>query len=802
VSGPTSSILAEPSAGEDSRSPPDRSDGPTPRRIHGIVFDEYFGVPLVAWVQPDRGSGVFSDARTGRFQLDAGAAACSVVRASAPGFEDAQTKPTHGDDGGELEFRLRSSRMAGVIVEAENGSAVPRVPVTWRAAVDKPDLEDYTTWIDSKLQRQGIGVSGETDSEGVCRLALATPAVAVITDPRTGTEKTIRIFPGQEQRVVLTEHPLVLRFVDHATREPVRGLDVAAWFPKEGESMSENRRTDDDGEVSLGATSFPVLVRRPGPSLWQSELIPLTPGAVRCGTGGDILTMIRIDADPGQDVLLIGVRACGGKISLVDERSGELVEAPVRVDWWRSDCKRLPEGPTHCTALSPRSKFRLPDQVYSATHGLLELPCYLTARSEEVPSDSELLIVTAGYAPTRIRFPGSAGPIGNLVPSVRLRPASERTLRIRHESGKPFLRQVTIYSPSEDVLCWMDAGNADGTHGPFDWYGGKLLVAVGGNMNFDREMSEAELIDSEVPTLVIPNDTGSIMVEDIPDGAIGVALIAKLGHQPEGKLFRPTVIQSSTCRFDALPAGSYLVGPESWVRGAEMQSMDFLPRKGVEEETRPMRTDVVPGKTTVISWINLWAAGQTIEGRVRVDSAGRIAPFLVPLYGPVGTTAQELPGEVPRMVFGRRSPRIELDRDGRYRILPAEPVPRFIAICATDETAWGEVGKGLHVLEVIAPGESVDIPTGSVELHWKGAAHPELIEVIYEIPVESLRYPLKTFHARSANWWAPNTPMRLDGIPVRVRELEVQEHVVPIELKSGTLKRIEIDLEKLPLRRG
>jgi hypothetical protein len=153
------------------------------------------------------------------------------------------------------------------------------------------------------------------------------------------------------------------------------------------------------------------------------------------------------------------------------------------------------------------------------------------------------------------------------------------------------------------------------------------------------------------------------------------------------------------------------------------------------------------------------------------------------------------------MVFGRRSPRLPLDRDGRYRIAAGEPLPRLIVVCVADEGNWGDVG-GLHVVEVITPGESAEVPTASIELTWKGPAPIAPVEVIYQLPMESLRHRLGNFHMGSRCRWGGESPLQLEGVHVQVRALQIAGRTIPLDLRSGELKRIEVDLQRLTAPAG
>lgn len=768
--------------------------------IRGRVLDDAFGVPIAARIEPGQGAAGLSDPQTGGFRLVDTEGTPGSLFVSSAGFESQHIELDESSSEEELEIRLRPSRSAAVLVQQTDGSSAAHVLVTWQAAGELREGQELNHWIQAGAQRSGEQVSSNTDLDGVSRMRIAVPAIAVVQDPRSTATRTVRVRPGEEVLVVLPDRPLLLKIVDADSLEPLAEQDLEAWWPRDPAALIESLRSDSEGLVALASTSFPVLLRVPGSSAWQHELVPLSPGVSRTGFGGDVQTLVRIDWTPGTEALTIGVRGSAGRVRLLDENSGEPVDAPVRVRARYRGCGEQSAPDLRCTSFSPRSAFQSADEIYLPRDGVVVLP-FLLRDAEHLAlgqgADSDLVVTAAGYRPLRIEpstpsLPGDAG-----IPTYALQRADLRWLRVVHEGGAAFTRRVGIYSPAEDFFCYAESGRPDGLHGPFDWPGGDLLVSSGDGGDWSWSVSSARLAESAEVTLTVPRDTGSIVVQGIPDGCSEVMLVAKLGLGLAGEYY-PTSATGDSCRFDDLPTGSYLVGPREWIRGAEMQSVTFEDPEGGGKPRR-IRTRVKRGQVSRLEWVEGWAAGRTIEGRVQVLGS-EVDPFLVPLYGVGGDPTERESGRLPRMILGRRSPRIPLDRHGRYEILPTDPLPKLIAICVADETSWGGV-TGFHVLEVIAPGETVEIPTASVELHWKGEPAEGLVEVGYLVPVETLRHPLPTFHTDSHNRWATGAPLRLEGIPVHVRELFVAARPVAVRLREGETMRVDVDIQALPAPR-
>jgi len=764
----------------------------------GVTVDDLFGMPVVARIEPNRGSSGYSRGRTGEFRLDSSSAHATSLVVSAPGYEDEQVRWEPGQRPSSFEIRLRGSRQARVSVSYSDGEPVVGATVAWDPVVRDPAYDKVENWIDTRLDRVRSSITTLTDSIGVATVDIGARVLVTVLDPRSGGVRTVSVRPGEDVDVVIAATPIRLRFIHAVTMRPMTGLDVDAWYPREPFALADALQTSAEGEITLVGTSFPILVRRTGSQVWQSELLPFDERAVRCGHGGGIFTMISIERHPGPDPVEIGVRACAGRITLVDALTEEPITARVRVLRKGSGCERR-DAPDfmRCTVWSPRMAFGTPDEIYQAETGSLDLPC-LIASAAEGSATQDVAIIASGYVPHRTRLTFPIDEAAQTPPVVRLSPCAQRSLRVLHEDGTPFPRAIQVYSPDADLVCWSSRGHPDGVHGPFDWPGGELTVDHGGTDTWSMRLLERDLADVDTASLTIRTAHGGLVVEDVPAVGERIPLVAKLGLSLDGIEYRPDEVNAGRVHFKSLPPGSYLVGPQEWVNGAEMQSV-MARRMGAVPDGLPMRVIVESAKVARVHWQSTWMAGRIIEGRVRVLGPGRIVPFLVPVYGPDPRMLDETHDARP-VVFGRRSPRLPLDHEGCYSIRAEDPVPRVIAVCVADETPWGGV-NGLHVLEAIEPGESVDIPTASIELRWRGPPRNERLLVRYQIPANTLHRPLNSLHSTCSSTWSVDQPFSLAGIPVHVSEIQVGDRVLSVDLEAGQTNSYEVELERLPQRR-
>lgn len=768
--------------------------GPVTARIR--VLDEQFRIPLRAWIACSGAEQGFTD-ESGLAALRFEHARVQTLSISAPGYVDLSVKDFVPSATIEREILLAAERKSCVLVEFERGGVAVDVNVTWRAAVDEPEREYVTAWMYSRMQRSGNEIATRTDASGRACLALAGNSLAVVEHPLHHARTTVRVSPGQVVRVVLPERALRLRFVEADTEKPIAGLELDSWCPNESESMSQAHRTDSDGVIALLPTSYPILVRRTRENIWLAELIPSSPSISRVGAGGDVHTQLRIERAPTEDPVVVRVKRCGGNLRLVDDATNQPISGRVHLER-RTGANCPPDAAkiTGCTLHSPRGgAVGVEGTSLSVTDGLFTLPCTLPgvdSPAKPYEKEREVVIVVSGYAPHTIPLASLPGNSATVPHEIRLTPVRQRTLRVVQSDGRPSRMGIGVYSPKGDIVVYSNnRPSADGVHGLFDWMGSELWVNSGAGNEWPYRFTAEQCAASEELLLAVPVETGSIQVEGIPRGARPAKLIAKSGVSLAGIVYRPTKLDETTCTFESLPVGTYLVGPSAWVLSAEWQSFSVGDKFTHEEHSS--RLVVRPNETTKMPWLATWSGGQRIEGRVRIVPKSTVAPFLVPLYGGQGIYGENPSTGIPRMIFGRRSPRLPLEPDGSYHIDASDPLPLVIAVCTPiSDALWGTVSN-LQVIETLLPGESIDIPVGSIELKWTSAPLDKPRWLTMQWPGTSFRHPLDTMHNNLRFAWDTSSPLRVETLPLGVRELKYGKAILPFELRAGEVTHIDVD---------
>jgi hypothetical protein len=766
--------------------------------IFGRVRDAEFGIPVVAEVRPNVGPSVYSGAVDGRFELSRASREMRQIVASAPGYESQIVTRSAAVEQDGIAIVLTASHHAAVIADYEDGQPAVGVRVTWRATTAIPERGQLTDWISARAHAVGTVRESRTDDAGRTSIATGTPVIATVHDADAGVSQSVRVRPDEEVRIRLARDPLRIQFVDMVTRAPVPGLTIETWSPRSAGAMATEHTTDADGTLAVSVSSVPLILRRPGSASWQSELIPLTDGMTRTGTGGKVMTMVRIDAAPAGRTGTIGVGSCGRTLLLRDAQSGAPIDALVRTRF-RNPVKCSGNGATitGCTVYTPRCPDESADEVYRSVAGEFQLPCLLReamSASSTANPEPRLMLTVAGYVPEALPLSTLRGAQTTGPAEVRLTPCGSRQLRVSFADGTPFEQAVLVYAPRGDVVVWKDDGRSTGVHGPFDWVGGELLVRAGDGKEWNARIAESECASTPELTVVLSSATGAIEVDDVPDGYCAAALVAKLGLSIKGVIHVPTSSASGQCRFEALPPGTYLVGPRKWVEGAELHGLSQEVDRDIADATP--RAVVESGKTTKIPWRAAWASGRQMDGTITVRGGSQERVVVVPMYGnlPDASLAQDI--QVPRMVFGRRSDMIPLDTKGRYRIDAMDPVPLLLVVCMLGDGNWGTV-QNLQVVGTLKPGESLEVSLGSVELTWAKGDTRTPITVRYEVPPSALRYPVQTFHSARELRWTTDQPLRIDDVPVVVSELTVQGRTLAVQVKEDTVTPCRVDVDEL-----
>jgi len=704
------------------------------------------------------------DADSGRFELDERHRGARVLRVRERGFEalEADAAPCFTAEGAVL--RLVPLARTGVRVVDAAGAPLGDVRVTWRALAWTRAAEFSDTSRNAPAFAGEAAHETRTDSDGRAHCALGRSSCAIVHDRRgAGLEQIVALAPGEERTVVLGAL-IELQLVDFDSREPCVDLELAAWAPSEPESFARALRSDASGRVRLAWMGSPVLVRLARGANFQAELIPLGEGAERTGYVREFRSMLRISAPC--ETLLVGVHRRGARVRLVDSVTGESVDTLVRIERPRENCGGAPaDAPDRCTLYSPRSGFHKPDVIVRSRGGELDLPPPL-AQAKATPGGAQAFaLVPAGFRPARFALDAAQRARDAAPHVVALERVPQRRLRVSDSLGRAYRGPVTLFAPRENVYVWSAHHSVDGVHGPFDHYGGE--VVFGGH-----RIDAATLDAQELVELVLPAPSGVLEVFRAPPNVALGALVASLPPGESECEFTPSMRTPYGCRFEGLPAGSYLVGPREWVLGTQMNSIAPGAKLTDALVPLPTRVDVPDGATVRVEWNSCWSAGRAIRGELRVTSPTPTTLVLAPHYA-CGSNEGALSGtRGPWFVYGRSSARLPLELDGAYRIAVDDPLPWLLAVAVPTDAEWGSQ-QGLQFVQTLRPGESAHIDLCSLVLRWEGATPSNVLDLEFDTPPESLRYPLSSPFTKRRAVWDVAAPLRLDTVPIAVRELGV-----------------------------
>jgi hypothetical protein len=759
-----------------------------------LVLDAQFRFPLraVVLVGPDRWIPCNSKGEFSIVDTPSG----MTLRVEADGYQSKLVQVESLESVALPEVLLEPLRKSAVFVEDDSGVPMPGVAVDWQAAVDPinaPRPDSISDWISSRVHVSGLSIATVTDSQGVSSLSLSMAAMVTVRDPKSSGFITVRVQPGAEVVVHLSDTPTRLQFVDDQTEAPAAGIEIEVWSSAEIASSACTYLTDKDGIIEVQTTAYPVLVRRPGGENFLEEMVSSSPGITRAERGY-FSSYLAVEDDGDSELRQVRIRRSGSELLLLDAQSGRPIDARV---WMRAvRNERCPENVTRaslCSASMPRSGSRDEDTTFTSKDGLVPVPYLILQQLNgqgPLRACDTIVLCASGYSP--IRIPANSFPVRQvgLVHPVHLEPTQPRSLHVRYANGMPYRSTVWVYAPQGDVSLWRDNGRDDGEHGPFDWGGGDLQVGFGDDPFFDVKIPAGDLDRSTVIELVVPVKTGALEIRGIPIDYPASNLGAKLGLGAGAALYRPVSGGSGRCRFEDLPCGSYAVGPESWIGAVELKMLEGR-LDDSDQEIVGTRRIVEEGKTTIVDWDPNWGSSVRIEGQIQAPRSTEGRLFLLPDYGSSILDRIETRIGTPRATISRRSRAIPMDRAGRYVIQVGDPVPRTIALCLSYDAGadWGTLLSFL-VIETIRPGESLKLELGSIECVRTDSPPWGNLLIEYVMPASALRYPLDTYFNTRRTTWQCERPVLIQDIPLAVDVVRVGGVPIPVSLKPNEVVKI------------
>jgi hypothetical protein len=637
-----------------------------------------------------------------------------------------------------------------------------------------------------------------TDAEGRSELALSVPATVDVLSESGTVGATLRLQPGEHVEVVLAEGGLSLTLIENDSDQPLAGIQVETWKPLDPRSATQLYETDSTGVIRIPASSAPIFVkpllideapklRVIGGSASASATLSADPGVIRLphAIEGEEL-LIELTFFPARD------RA---RLELVNEIDGTAVTGPAHVALRRTVPGVSSDG-------SPRELpyVRMPKSmrktISSVRDGELLVPPHVMNELDRVPeslSEVELVVTVDGFRPLHLAdvrsvlLPGQAGTAHSMMP------APHRWMQVSHADGSAYRGRVAVYSPHDHAYCFNSEVGDGGVFGPFDWLGGDVEViteVMGRSPRQPAQLVPASNLElQEKIAITLPSRTGSIAVQGVPAFSSALGLVAL--RYDSGIEYPPTSTGESDCRFDGLPIGKYAVGPRDWLRGALANSRVTHGVFSSADSTQSM-LQVRAGVVTTAQWQHAWAAASDLRGRVRIVGSASSEPLLIPVYGIRNPASGVAWDPVPSVVVSAARRTVPVEDAGWYRIRAGEPVPDLIAVCLPDSAGWCDI-NAVHLVATIEPGESIEIPTGSIVLSWEDDPLDADLGVRYRVGRPDLRWQVRGPLVWSNNTWSTETELILHGVPTCVQSVSVSGKSIPTRLSANETLRLALD---------
>lgn len=292
---------------------------------------------------------------------------------------------------------------------------------------------------------------------------------------------------------------------------------------------------------------------------------------------------------------------------------------------------------------------------------------------------------------------------------LSLEPVSQRRLRLLDQSGGPIRGFYAIKEVEgrRKRLRWSGSTDSDGLTGKVDWEGGALLVqregdTVGGFgiLVFETiaEVPASLLIQQQVIDVVLPVQSGSLLVRNVPEPGLELVAIDNSGGYS-----RARATDDGEILFEGLPAGAYRLETSKMFNSAQT---DFVRRVPTDQL---IFIESEGSNPVVTEWKSIWAANEPIQGSIRVrnERAG-IVVMIVPIYHRDGCRLNLncIPDQV--------------GENGTYTIEVGEPIPHCMLACVptTPPSSLPAIRTQarVEVIGVTDPGESVVLDVNRIEL--------------------------------------------------------------------------------------
>ena len=613
-----------------------------------------------------------------------------------------------------FEARLRVD--SPEVIELEPSSSSSLRLGCRESAVPIEHLE-VTTLDQHSIDRAGSWTSLSKD--GVATLVHAVPLVV----KAYGSNGTLYfcgvIAPDSDIQAESCVDGSVLRLA-FSDGSPASGALLDVFNLGASNSRTFQHRADENGEIRLPLETTAVDIELP------SNRLRFAPGEMQpsgIALVGRKLCLPRLPDGPGE--LLIQVQHAVNRLRLLDDRTGRPVQGIA------SYAKKV---------VTPRGEILVaPQYEAELKDGWIEFGVGFST-SRTVPRNVVGMVCVEGYRP--LLLPSSAYPFAGLLdppPVFEMhRVLDGSLLRVYSRDHGVDVGCVVIRSPASDEVIFVGKSRGEGAYGPFESGGNRIRVEIH-SLQLVRDLdSTPQDTGLGLYEIRIDEDLGRLRV-DSPSGGSLPALHLR---NAAGLDLSQTRHEGSTCVFENLPPGRYLVGPPKWL----------IQLASVSEVFERFAVTVLPGVEVVTRANPDWTLESDIRGKL-VLSGGVPRPALAAAYSTQVSLATVSSG-----------PRIRMNADGSYVIAAGDPRPEVIV-------AFDFVNGAVHLRGAFRPGSTTQLCERPLTL--TSNARGGLVRLAYPLPQVALGAALEA--ETSTSVWLDLRDGRMTvSIPCDVGKLELQ----------------------------
>ena len=706
------------------------------------VVDETFGFGLLAWLTPEGESWIRST-RDGVFHIS-GDLERSALEVSASGYHPQRVR-AGAELGGRIELKPRST--CGVRVVSTEGNPVDSVSVTWRPAEARS----------SKARPdQDASVTTETGKDGTTSIAAASACHATVAANGHGP-RTVYVPVGSTVDVRLSAGTAVLTVVCGDTEQPVAGVRVLIKRQSDRNDVTRTAVSDDTGRIVLAGSEGPLQVELVDRAYWLQDPLPME-WSRRNNVEATYVGGVR-GSDTVSQELRLPITCETIDVRLVDADTGLLIRGSVRYGYSTARIRR--SGSSYDLVETQECR----DGVLRVRALRHDLPRIYEPR---IVDGYELVIWPEGYQLENLGLLTSLRQgEGELNESVFTR-AKKRSLLVHDAADRPVTSELRVRSDDGGLVYHDAVGTAEGVYGPFDWWGGGLIITRprprsgggglggGGGSEIVARVSGEQLAEAEQVSVEVDVPVAAVTVVRAEGRQTRVIVVDHMGGEHD-----PVSRTKDEIFFRGVPAGPVCVGPPEWAHQLHYRQYYGPGRNSMRASEE---------ETLVVPFDSEWAASKEVQGQIRVVGEGSPELFLIPVYC---TTSVPAP-------MGRAVHWLPVRADGTYSIAQGEPLPKALVVCSIvagrGHITLNEQSGAAVVLDVIEPGVDCVLNATDVEFVWEGPDLDTPTTVDWRFTGGSYSHPdgsvlASRVYSQGNLYWTDAEPRRFGPFPEGTLEL-------------------------------